>query len=268
MDELFKPALMQRAKGRVGLHVCGDKIARLYQSGCGKLILPKTYGDMREAVLLNTAGGITGGDRLDISVTAEDCTLVATSQTAERLYKSNMYPAQINVDLTVARAATLHWMPQETIIFDGAGVDRNIRVDMSADGTCLLAETITLGREAMGESVEHCHFTDQWRLYRDGILFHGEALRLTGDIASQMHSVAGGNGARFLTTIIYVGPDAEAQSRTICPLVAALRSAAASYWQDRIIIRLITDNAKKGRQDVNRLLGSLRQQPLPRVWQL
>ena len=61
MDGVTPPKL-QRARGRIDLHLCGSKIERLYQSGSAKLMLPKTYGEMTEAVMLNTAGGITGGD--------------------------------------------------------------------------------------------------------------------------------------------------------------------------------------------------------------
>ena len=163
MEGLILPNL-QRARGQVGLSMRNSKLDKLYQSGCAKLMLPKTYGEMTEAVLLNTAGGITGGDRLDINIEAESGAVIVTTQTAERLYKSSTEPAKLRVNLSAKRAATLHWMPQETILFDGAELDRTIDLDMSSDSRCLLAETIILGREAMGEHITDCHFTDNWRL--------------------------------------------------------------------------------------------------------
>ena len=269
MDGMSLTPALQRAKGQVALHLSGDKIERLYQSGCAKLMLPKTYGPMREAVILNTAGGITGGDRLDIELKAAGCALAATTQTAERLYRSSTSPARIAVNLHAASGAVLHWMPQETIIFDGAGVDRTIRLDMDTASTCLLAETIVLGRQAMGEQVRAGHFTDNWRLYRDGRLFHAESVRLTGDIAAIMAASAGGNGARMLTTILYAGDDAEQQGRMIEPLVGQCRSiCAASFWGDRLVIRLASPHPPTARADINTLLGALRQQPMPRVWQM
>ena len=80
---------------------------------------PKTYGEMTEAVLLNTAGGITGGDRLDVNIKVDCSELVATTQTAERLYHASTEPAKINVKLSARQATTLHWLPQETIILIG-----------------------------------------------------------------------------------------------------------------------------------------------------
>ena len=98
MDGLTSPKL-QRARGRIGLFFSGEGLKELYQSGCAKLMLPKTYGKMTEAVLLNTAGGITGGDRLDVNIQVESSELVTTTQTAERLYRSSTEPAKINVKL-------------------------------------------------------------------------------------------------------------------------------------------------------------------------
>ena len=111
---------MQRARGQIDFRISGPHVTHLYQSGCSKLMLPKTYGIMREAVLLNTAGGITGGDVLNTNITASDCNLVVTSQTAERFYRSNMQPASISIVLKANNGAKLHWIPQETILFDAA----------------------------------------------------------------------------------------------------------------------------------------------------
>ncbi len=268
MNMAVSPQL-QRAKGRLCFHLSKSKIERLYQSGSAKLMLPKTYGAMTEAVILNTAGGITGGDTLDIEVRAEDCPLVATTQTAERLYRSSTTPAQININLTADRSAELHWLPQETIIFDGAEVERNIQLEMTADSRCVLAETVVLGRQAMGEQVKTCHFTDNWRLFRDGVLFHAEALRLSGHVDEVMAATACGNGARILSTILYAGCDAEQMGERLAPIVDACVSiSAASYWEDRLVIRLLSPHAPSARTDINNILCALRQHPMPRVWQL
>ena len=268
MDGLTSPNL-QRARGRIGLSFCGDKLEELYQSGCAKLMLPKTYGEMTEAVMLNTAGGITGGDRLTVKIQAENCALVTTTQTAERLYRSSTEPAKIEVGLCADKAATLHWLPQETIIFDGAELDRTIRLDMSAYSNCLLAETIVMGREAMGEDIYDCHFTDNWRLYREGQLFHAESLRLTSRVAEIMAAPAGGNGARLLSTILYAGCDAEQMAGLLTSVVETCSSdCAMSCWDDRLVIRLMSPYPPIARADINRLLCALRGQPLPRVWQV
>ena len=268
MDGLTSPKL-QRAHGQIALTFCGNKLEELYQSGCAKLMLPKTYGEMTEAVMLNTSGGITGGDRLNVKIQVENGAVVATSQTAERLYRSITEPAKIEITLRAYNAATLHWLPQETIIFDGAELDRTVCLDMSADSKCLLAETIVMGREAMGEDIRGCHFTDNWWLYREGQLFHAESLRLTDRVAEIMAVPAGGNGARLLSTILYAGFDAEQKAGLLNSVVETCSSKCAmSCWNDRLVIRLMSPHPRFARADIKELLCALSGQPLPRVWQV
>ena len=79
----------------------------------------KTYSDMMEAVILNTSGGMTDGDILNIDIEAEDCALVMTTQSAERVYRSGgTRSAKIKINLSVSNTADLHWLPQETIVFN------------------------------------------------------------------------------------------------------------------------------------------------------
>ena len=219
--------------------------------------------------MLNTSGGITGGDRLNVKIQVGNGAVVATSQTAERLYRSITEPAKIEITLRSYNAATLHWLPQETIIFDGAELDRTVCLDMSADSKCLLAETIVMGREAMGEDIRVCHFTDNWRLYREGQLFHAESLRLTDRVAEIMAVPAGGNGARLLSTILYAGFDAEQKAGLLTSVVETCSSKCAmSCWNDRLVIRLMSLHPRFARADIKELLCALSGQPLPRVWQV
>ena len=269
MEGVKPQSSMQRARGQIDFKMSGPNVTHLYQSGCSKLMLPKTYGIMKEAVLLNTAGGITGGDALNINITASDCNVVVTSQTAERFYRSNMQPASISIFLKVDKGAKLHWIPQETILFEGSAVDRTIKLDMAHDCDCLLAETLVLGREAMGEKIRTCHFTDQWRLYEEGKLFHSEAMRMTGDMEKLLDSKAGAHGARIISTIICAGPNTELLWPIVEKKLLSMSSvSAASFFNGKMIIRLLNSNCSNGRTEFNQMLMELRSQPMPRVWQL
>ena len=59
---------------------------------------------------------------IDVKINASDCNLAVTSQTAE-IHQSNMHPALISIDLKIDKQTNFHWLPQETIIFEGAAVD-------------------------------------------------------------------------------------------------------------------------------------------------
>ena len=92
---------LQRAKGQLSFRVSQKRVSRMFQSGSAKLLLPKTYSDMMEAVILNTSGGMTDGDSLNIDVQAEDCALAMTTQTAERVYRSGgTVPAKVKISTT------------------------------------------------------------------------------------------------------------------------------------------------------------------------
>ena len=71
------PDELQRARGRSRLSVAhkdgATRLRELYQDGCAKLRCPKTYdADSFEAVLLNTAGGLTGGDRIETDIRVDE----------------------------------------------------------------------------------------------------------------------------------------------------------------------------------------------------
>ena len=260
---------LQRATGQLSFHVSQKRVSRMYQSGSAKLMLPNTYSDMMEAVILNTSGGMTDGDNLNIDVKAKDCALAMTTQTAERVYRSGgTTPAKVNINLSVSDTADLHWLPQETIVFDGSKFDRTLTINLSSCSNCLVAETIVLGREAMGENICDCKLIDNWRVFRDGNLFHAESMRLSNEVNKIIAAPAGGNGARLLSTILYVGHNIEQVADRSAGLIKQISSnCALSCWDDRLVIRLMSAHSASARKDIERLLLAIRQQPLPRVWQ-
>ena len=260
---------LQRATGQLSFHMSQKRISRMYQSGSAKLMLPKTYSDMIEAVILNTSGGMTDGDIFNIDVQAKECPLVMTTQTAERVYRSGgTKPAKAKINLSVSNTADLHWLPQETILFNDSKFERTLTVNLSTCSNFLGAETIVLGREAMGENICDCKLIDNWRVFRDGELFHAESLRLSDDVSKIITAPAGGNGARLLSTILYIGNNLEQVADRVAGLIKQISSnCALSCWDDRLVIRLVSAQSAYARKDIERLLLAIRQQPLPRVWQ-
>ena len=260
---------LQRATGQLSFHMSQKRISRMYQSGSAKLMLPKTYSDMIEAVILNTSGGMTDGDVLSIDVRAEGCPLVMTTQTAERVYRSGgTKPAKVKINLSVSDTADLHWLPQETILFNDSKFERTLTVNLSSCSNFLCTETIVLGREAMGENICDCELIDNWRVFRDGNLFHAESFRLSNEVNKIIAAPAGCNGARLLSTILYVGNNVDQVAERLAELIKQTASdCAVSCWNDRFVIRLVSAHSASARKDIERILLAVRQQPLPRVWQ-
>jgi urease accessory protein len=267
------PPAMQRARGRARIALRFDEGAtrlwQFYQEGCCKIRLPRPEpGRPMEAVLLNTSGGITGGDRLEFEVDlGEGTEAVVTTQAAERIYRSPAGPGFVFNRLTVANGATLDWLPQETILFDRSGLDRRLEVDLAGDATALLAETIVFGRGAMGETVRTLSLADRWRVRRDGRLIFADGIVLDGDAATILTGGATGGGATAIGSLLYAATDARAYLGPIRDVIADCASeAGASAWPGVLNMRFVAQSSQILRQDLRRVAEALRGRPLPRVW--
>lgn len=242
---------------------------RLHQSGSSKLLLPRDQAPDKTAVLLNTAGGVTGGDRFDIEAEATpSAALTLATQTAERAYRAQPGTVgRISTRLIAASGATVHWLPQETILFEGCALSRRLEIDLAADARLIAVEPVILGRAAMGETVRDARFSDQWRVRREGQLIYADALRMTGDIATQTASPATLNGHRAFASILYAAPDAGRHLTALRELLP--ETAGASLIRDGVLaVRLTAPDGLTLRRSLIPALEHLRGHPLPTVWKM
>lgn len=257
-------AALPRSFGRAEIARENGRLTRLYQQGCAKLLLPRHSPS--EAVFVNTAGGITGGDRISLLARAgADEALTLTTQAAERIYRSSGATARVANDLTLGENARIDWLPQETILFDGASLERRLTVDMAASSRLLALESIVFGRAAHGEVITRLHLRDNWRIRRDGRLIHAEALRLDGMPATP----ATLSGIRASATLLLAAPDAEDLldgARALLP--AAPVEAGLSALPGLLIGRFLAPSSQSLRGALIPLIRHLRGGPPPRVWQL
>ncbi|MEO6093158.1 MAG: urease accessory protein UreD [Novosphingobium sp.] len=264
-----------RSSGRIDLSLAmrGNELTlpRAFQSGCLRVRLPRAAGDgeRRAAVILNTAGGIADGDRLDQRIDWQEQAIGAvTTQAAEKIYRALANGSTIETRLNVGRGASAEWLPQETILFDGARLDRETRVVLADDVTFLGIEALVLGRAAMGETVRSGALRDRLRIWRNERLIYADALNLDGDIAALMQRSAIGAGARAMAVLVHASAGAAA---LVGPLREALETArgraAASSWNGLLAVRLLAPDGETLRHDIAAALGVLcNGRPLPRVW--
>lgn len=244
------------------------RLAVLQQSGSAKAMLPRVHGAVPEVVFLNTSGGLTGGDRLayhlDVPETSE---VTATTQTAERGYASQGPAAMVRVSASVGAGGRLNWLPQETLIYEDAHVSRETKVELSGNASCLLVESIVLGRHAMGEHPRRARLTDRRLVSRDGRPVWAETLRLDADTLAQTWQPALLNGATCFAVIALIAPDAPDQiDRIRATLTVPGCRAAASGWDGRLLVRITANDGWPLRCQIARTLHALT--PLPRVWQM
>ncbi|MGE0151644.1 MAG: urease accessory protein UreD [Reyranellaceae bacterium] len=243
----------------------------LYQQGCAKARLPNAEpGGWKSAVLINTAGGLTGGDRLGIAVDwREGAQAVVAGQAAEKIYRATSGVAQVRTRLTLAAGAQGEWLPQETILFDRAALDRDTVVNLMPDSEFLGLEAVVLGREAMGESVRQGALRDAWRIIRGGRLVHADVIAIDGDIAARFARTAVAQGARAFATILHVAPQAERKLEPVREAIAGLADAraGASCWDGLLAVRLLARDGEALLAAIRRALEPLREgRALPRVW--
>ncbi|WEK05334.1 MAG: urease accessory protein UreD [Candidatus Devosia phytovorans] len=267
---------MQRAFGKGGLSTYqrtgGTHLSTLYQEGCAKIRLPNTHSQTLEAVLINTAGGLTGGDLMQWSADlAPEGRMVLTTQACERIYRSLGGPARVETRMQIGENAHLDWLPQETILFAASELDRRLDIDLATGASLTAVEAILLGRDAMGEAALDAKIRDNWRIRRNGRLIHAEATRLDGTL-SERNGLSLLAGKRAFGTILHIAPDAD-QARAALDRIRALLPAdpriAASANGERLVIRALAQTGLALRRLIVPILSELSVTgTLPRMWHL
>jgi urease accessory protein len=260
-----------RARGAVRFDVhLQDGVTRrrhLHESGSLRVRFPSPEDQGLSAMFVNTAGGIAGGDHFAIEIAAGEGTrLTLTTAAAEKVYRAPGKPAALDISLKVASGAHLSWLPQETILFDRAGIARRIDIDLGETASLLLCEIVVFGRTAMGETMGEGSFIDRWRVRRGGRLVFAETVRLAGDIGSKLAQSAIARGAAAVGTALIVPGDAA--------LVERIREAAPAFggevglsaWNGFAMARFCAQDAARLRADMMSVLGHASEAPLPRLW--
>lgn len=261
----------QRSHGaaHVGLlrRPAGARLDRLHQAGSAKAFVhPGASGP--EVVFLNTSGGLAGGDtlsyRLDL---ADGCRATATTQTAERAYRSTGRAAHVTVRHAVGVGAHLDWLPQETILFDSSDLVRETVIELAEDASCLMLEAVVLGRAAMGETLAKVSLRDTRRITRRGRPVLIEPLHLgTAALTAGLGVL---NSARAFATLALVAQGAEdAAPLARATLTEASVDGAASGFDGKLVVRLMAADGWPLKRQIMQLVRALRPGPLPRVWQL
>src|SRR5262249_17068375 len=185
-----------------------SRIKDLFQRSPIRIIFPKAeIGVLKEAVLINTAGGIAGGDRLEYEITAlANASITVTSQAAEKVYRALDEPSRIITKLRAYDQARLAWLPQETIVFNRTRVNRRTQIEMSSGAELLALEWLVLGRAAHGEEMVGGCVRDHWVVKKDGRLVWADTFCATDDTFSQLHRMALLSDCKAIGTLIYCGP--------------------------------------------------------------
>ena len=259
-----------RATGHIALRVAASagrsRRTRVHEDGSLRVRFPNAASDALEAVIVNTGGGMTGGDRFAVEISlGEGARLIAGSAAAEKIYRSTGPDAAMDVKLTVGEGAQLAWLPQETILFDRARLSRRIDIELAENASLLLAEAVVFGRAAMGEAMAQGFFSDRWRLRRAGRLIFADSARLDGDVAAKLAAPASAAGGIAIATVLIAPGDdgALAAVRALAEQFAG--EVGISAWNGIALARLCAQDGAALRHDLIALLAALGQR-VPRLW--
>ena len=235
---------LQRADGcaRVMLRgsESGTRIEDIFERSPIRVMFPRTgHRAVQEAVLINTAGGVAGGDRLELCVTAlPGASIAVTSQAAEKVYRALNKPARVATRLKACQSARLAWLPQETIVFNWARLHRTTEIELVRGAELLALEWLVLGRAAHGEVVIGGNITDSWRVKRDGRLTWADTFRITDEIFPHLHRKALLSDCHAIATLIYFGPHLDKRLEFLREIIPSLGcNCAATLVSGLIVLR-------------------------------
>lgn len=272
------PGPLQRAEGAVALVFArrdgATRAVRRGEAGSARVRLPRTDTGETTAVLINTAGGLAGGDAFSFDVVWQaGAAASVTTQAAERVYRSLGGPARLATRLAVLPGADAAWLPQETILFERSELARRTEIALCGDARLIALEWTVLGRAAMGERVRAGGYRDDWRIRRDGRLVFADAVRLAGDIEGVLAGPATGGGARAFATLVIAGPEAGQgglldRLRDAATGAEAVEAGASCPVEGLTCLRAVSHDGRPLRRFLVSLLEALRGRALPRSWMM
>ncbi len=240
-----------------------------YETGGLRLRTPKSDHGC-EAVILNTAGGMAGGDEWRMRFSAERKSRVwLTTQSAEKIYRTDADDTIVSTELSLAESARVTWVPQETILFNGSKLKRSLTVRMAESASAILLEMTVFGRFECGEQLQSGAFFDRWRIWRGNSLIFADDVRLAGNIAAITLKPAAGDGATAVATLCYVSQKAEKSLQSLRTVLdGANADWGASAWNGMLVARFAGRDPFAVRCLVARALRHLSKIDVPKVWSI
>lgn len=273
---------MQQWHGRIGLEFTvrhGKTQLRPHMAKAPLKVQRPFYpegADVCHAVILHTAGGVVGGDRLWVDLNLQPAAhSLITTPAATKIYGSNGSPAQQNIQIQVSTGATCEWLPQETIIFNGAVYRQDLRVELAPDSSWLGWEITRFGRTARPERFVRGEWRSHLEIWRQGGPLWIDRQLVKGG-SDMLESINGLAGQSVLGTFSFVGqratPEVVEKARTSMGKQVHLGLAGVTCLADGLLCRYRGASTAEAKQwftqvwHLVRLHCCRRPAQKPRVW--
>ena len=243
----------------------------------GPLVVQKPLYPEGDAVchtiVVHPPGGIAGGDELELDVRLDaGAHALLTTPGAGKWYRSGGPWARMRVALSAKPGACIEWLPQETIVFDGALADLHVEIELEGDARYIGWDIVCLGRSGSGERYTRGECRLSTRIRRDGKPLWLERGRLEAG-GTLLTSPAGLGGrsvsGAFAATIDTSARDLLAACRAVLPTAG---EAAVTLLPGLLIARYLGDSSESARGYLEavwrrvRPAVAQREAVTPRIW--
>lgn len=243
-DLLLESTNRSRGKLKIVYQLIQKKtqLHSLYQQEPLRALFPThTSSGVMDTVLINTTGGIAGGDHHAISIhMGEKTEGLITTQAAEKIYRSLGLDSEINLSLFLDPESWLEWIPQETILFNNARLRRQSCIHTSSTSRLMAGEILILGRTAHNERIKAGLLHDHREIYRDGKLIWVDALHLEDEIEDVLNHPASFNKACAYAIFNYVSDDSDqylSYARDLLNEIGVIAAAATCVSSKILVVR-------------------------------
>ncbi len=254
---------------KLGFEQQGQRTVLAHRQRQGPLSIQRALypeGPVCHAYLLHPPGGVVGGDRLQIDVAIDSGHALITTPGATKFYRSNGMDAVQQQTLSIADNATLEWLPQETILFPGAQVNGQTRIELKGKAKIAAWEILCFGRPSNDEPFRHGRACFGFEIWRDGRPLLLEKLRVSAESLAHRSLF---NQQPVVATFILSGCNQQTldQARS-----NADKHLALTLIEDLLIVRYLGASTEQAQQTFRQLWCLLRPEVLntpthlPRIW--
>ncbi len=230
-----------------------------------------------QSVIVHTAGGMVGGDQLDMEIAAEANTqALITTAAAHKVYRTEDDWAKQTIRLTVGTGAYVEWLPQELILFNGGRFQQTIRVELEPGGVWIGWDVTRFGRSARGETLTHGQWRSQTEIWQQGTPLWIDRQQLKGgtEVLNSYHGLA---GYPVVGTFLVLGQTIESEHiQAIRTLIQAQKTTPGevgiTQLDQGLAVRYRGPSSQMARQYFMHIWQYLRMETLglkayiPRVW--
>lgn len=231
-----------KAELHLGFNRRGTKTLLAQRKHKGPLTVQRPFypeGGMCHVYVLHPPGGIVGGDQLQINVHAAVGTeALITTPAAGKFYRCEHHLAHQTVTLKIDHGAVLEWLPQETIIYEGARLQSQVNIELATNAGFIGWEIVALGRPAAGEGFESGEALLNWRIFRNTKPIYLETMRLDAEAFTARWGLNG----RSSCGTLFACPASNLNLETVRNLIGDHQTERGVTLIDDLLICRASDN--------------------------